>query len=59
MGGSDEVVGKFFPSVTLVYMSFDVNVLHPTCPSLDKVNFALGKITSRFVTVMAEVGRTS
>ena len=40
-------------------MSCDGDVIHPTCPSLDKVNFDLDKITARFITVMAEAGRTS
>ena len=39
--------------------SSNVDVLHPTCPSLGKVNFGLGKITLRSVTIMAEARRTS
>ena len=39
-------------------MSSDMDVVHPMCPTLDKVNFGLGKITSQFVTVTIEVGRT-
>ena len=40
-------------------MSSDVDVVHPTCPTLDKVNFGLDKITSRSIKVMAEAGKTS
>ena len=54
-GGSDEVVDKVFQvSLRFADMSSDVDVVHPTCPSLSKVNFDLGKVTSRSVTVMAE-----
>ena len=53
--GSDEVVGKI-SQVLLRFadMSSDVDVVHPTCPSLDKVKFGLGKVTSRSVTVTAK-----
>ena len=49
-----------FPQVSLRFadMSFDVDIVHPMCPRLGKVNFGLGKVTSWSVTVTAEVGRT-
>ena len=40
-------------------MSSDVDVVHPTYPSLGKVNFGLGKVTFRSVMVMAEAVTTS
>ena len=40
-------------------MSFDINVLYPTCPTLNKVNSGLDKITSQSITVTAEAGRSS
>ena len=40
-------------------MSSDMDVVHPTYPSLGKVNFGLGKITLWSVTVTAEGGKTS
>ena len=40
-------------------MSSDMDVVHPTCPSLGKVNFGLGKLTSRSVTVTAKAITTS
>ena len=45
--GSNEVASKIFQvSLWFTDMSFDVDVVHPTCPSLGKINFGLGKITS-------------
>ena len=46
-------------SLRFVDMSSDVDVVHPTCPSLNKVKFGLGKVTSRSVTVMVEAITTS
>ena len=50
-----------FSQVSLRFadMSSDMDVVHPTCPNLGKINLDLGKVTSRSVTVMAEAGRTS
>ena len=58
---SNEVAGKISQvSLRFADMSSDMNViLHPTCPSLDKVNFGLDKVTSRSVTVTAEAVTTS
>ena len=58
--GSDEMAGKISQvSLWFADMSSVVNVVHPMCPSLDKVNFDLGKVTSRSVTVTAEAVTTS
>ena len=58
--GSDEVVDKISQvSLRFADMSSDVDVIHPTCPSLDKVKFGSGKVTSWSVTVTAEVVTTS
>ena len=46
-------------SIRFANMSFNVDIVHPTCPSLDKVNFGLGKVTSRSITVTAEAITTS
>ena len=46
-------------SLRFADMSSDVDVVHPTYLSLGKVNFDLGKVTSQFVTVTAEVVTTS
>ena len=46
-------------SLRFANMSFDMNVVYPTCPSLSKVNFGLGKVTSQFVTVSVEAITTS
>ena len=58
--GSDEVAGKI-SQVSLRYadMSSDVDVIHPTYPSLGKVKFDSSKVTSRTVTVTAEAVTTS
>ena len=54
------MVGKISQvSLRFVDMSFNVDVLHPTCSSLDKVNFGSGKVTSRSVTITAEAVTTS
>ena len=53
--GSNEVAGKISQiSLRFVDMSSDVDVVHPTCPSLGKIKFGSGKVTSRSVTVRAE-----
>ena len=53
--GLDEVAGKISQvSLRFADMSFDVDVVHPTCPSLGKVKFCSGKVTSRSVTIMVE-----
>ena len=53
--GSDEMAIKISQiSLWFVDMSSDVDVIHPMCSSLGKVNFDLGKITSRSVTIMAK-----
>ena len=55
MEGSDKVASKISQvSLWFADMSSHVDIVHPTCPSLDKVNFGLGKVTSRSVTVRAE-----
>ena len=41
-------------SLRFADMSSDVDVVHPTCPSLGKVKFGSGKVTSRTVTVTEE-----
>ena len=46
-------------SLRFADMSSDVDVVHPACPSLDKVKFGLGKVTSRSVTVTVEAVTTS
>ena len=46
-------------SLRFADMSSDVDVVHPTCPSLGKVNFGLYKVNSRSVTVTAEAVTTS
>ena len=57
---SNEVVGKISKiSLRFADMSSDVDVVHPTCPSLGKVKFDSGKVTSRSITVMAEAVTTS
>ena len=54
--GSDKVAGKISQvSFRFADMSSDVDIVHPTCPSLDKVKLGLGKVTSQFVMVTAEV----
>ena len=54
------MVGKISQvSLRFADMSYDVDVLHPTCPSLGKVNFDLGKVTSRSVMVTVEAITTS
>ena len=40
-------------------MSSYMDVVHPTCPSLGKVNFDLDKVTFWSVTVTAEAVTTS
>ena len=58
--GSDKVGGKISQvSLRFARMSSDVDVIHPTCPSLGKVKFGLGKVTSRSVTITAEAVTTS
>ena len=58
--GSDEVAGKISQvSLRFADMSSDVDVVHPMCPSLGKVNFGLGKITSWSIMVTAEAVTTS
>ena len=58
--GLDEVASKIFQvSLRFVDMSSDVDVVYPTYPSLGKVKFGLGKVTSRTVTVTAEAVTTS
>ena len=55
VGQAYKVAGKISQvSLRFANMSFDVDVVHPMCPSLDKVNFGLGKVTFRSVTVTAE-----
>ena len=46
-------------SLQFADMSSDVYVVYPTCLRLGKVKFGLGKVTSRSVTVTAEVVTTS
>ena len=46
-------------SLRFADMSSDVDVVHPTCPSLDKEKFGSDKVTSRSITVMAEAVTTS
>ena len=46
-------------SLRFANMSSDVDIVHPMCPSLGKVKFGSGKITSRTVTVTAEAVTTS
>ena len=41
-------------SLCFADMSSDVDIVHFTYPNLDKVNFGLGKVISRSVTVMVE-----
>ena len=54
------MVGKIsLVSLRFTDMSSDVDVIHPTCPSLGKVKFGSDKVTSRTVTVTAEVVTTS
>ena len=54
------MVGKISQvSLRFANISSDLNVVHPTCPSLVKVNFGLSKVTSRSVTIMAEDVTTS
>ena len=58
--GLDEVAGKISQvSLRFADMSSDVDVVHPTCPSLGKVKFGSGKVTSWSVTVTAEAVTTS
>ena len=58
--GSDEVSGKISQvSLQFADMSFDVDVVHPTCSNLGKVKFGSGKVTSRSVTVTAKAVTTS
>ena len=58
--GSDEVAGKISQvSLRFADMSSDVNVVHPTCPSLGKVKFGSGKVTFRSITVTTEAVTTS
>ena len=45
-------------SFQFVDMSFDVDVVHPMCSILGKVNFDPDKITLRSITVTTEIGRT-
>ena len=60
MGGRTKWLVKFSQvSLWFADMSSDEDIVHPTCPSLDKVNFGLGKITSWSVTVTAEAGTMS
>ena len=46
-------------SLRFADMSFDVDVVHPMCPSLGKVKFGLGKVTSRSIKVTVEAVTTS
>ena len=58
--GSDEVAGKISQvSLRFADMSFDVDIVHPTCPSLGKVKFGLDKVTSWSITITAEAITTS
>ena len=58
--GSDEVAGKISQvSLQFANMSSDVDVVHPTCPNLDKVKLGSDKVTSRSVTVTAKAVTTS
>ena len=54
------MVGKISQvSLRFADMSSDVDVVHPTYPSLDKVKFGSSKVTSRSVTITAEAVTTS
>ena len=58
--GSDKVADNISQvSFRFADMSSNVDVIHSTCSSLDKVNFGLGKVTSRSVTVTVEAVTTS
>ena len=53
--GSDKVVGKISQvSLRFFDISSDVDVVHPTCLSVGKVNFGLDKVTSRSVKLTAK-----
>ena len=46
-------------SLRFADMSSNMDVVHPTCPSLGKINFDLDKVTSGSVTVTVEAVTTS